>query len=342
MSRTSQSRTPQARTRRIAAPVAGLAALSLGLTACGSSSGGGDDASAYPEDTVEIIVPFAAGGPTDTVARIISEPMSDELGVQVIIQNVEGAGGTIGVGQASTADTDGYTALLHHIGMSTAPSLYTDLNYDPVEDFEPVGLVSDVPMVLVSRSGLGPGSLEELVTYIEENESTITLAHAGVGSASNLCGLLLEDALGVDVQEVPYDGTGPAMADILGGQVDVLCDQTTNTSSQILAGQVDAYAVTTPERVGNLPDVPTTAEAGLPDLEVMVWHGLYLPAETDPDIVEALRGALEVALADEGVAEQLADLGTEPVPAEDVTPDALAARLQEQIDLWAGILEPVN
>lgn len=328
-----------ARTTRRARLVPFAGAVALGVALAGCSSGGGDPA-AYPEDTIEVIVPFAAGGPTDTVARIIAEPMADELGQQVIIQNVEGAGGTVGAGQASQADPDGYTALLHHIGMSTAPSLYDDLNYDPVEDFEPVGLISDVPMTIISRAGLGPTNLEELISYVEENESTVTLAHAGVGSASNLCGLLLEEAMGVDVQEVPYDGTGPAMADILGGQVDFMCDQTTNTSSQILGGEVDAYAVTTPERVEALPDVPTTAEAGLPDLEVSVWHGLYLPAETPTEIVDALQGALETALADESVAEQLADLGTAPVPAEDATPDALATRLDEQIELWSGILTP--
>lgn len=326
------------RTARLAPPAAAALALGIALVGCSSGGGGGGgDAASYPDDTIEIIVPFAAGGPTDTVTRIVAEPMAEELGQQVVVQNVEGAGGTVGAGEASQADPDGYTALLHHIGMSTAPSLYADLNFDPVEDFQPVGLVTEVPMTIISRSGLGPADLDELVEYIEENEGTVTLAHAGVGSASNLCGLLLEDALGVDVQEVPYDGTGPAMTDILGGQVDIMCDQTTNTSSQIQAGDVDVYAVTTPERVASLPDVPTTEESGL-DLEVSVWHGLYLPAETPEEVVEALRGALETALADQGVIDQLADLGTAPVDADQVTPDALGTRLQEQIDLWADVL----
>lgn len=325
-----------ARRARLVPPAA--AALALGLVLAGCSSGSGGDPAAYPEDTIEIIVPFAAGGPTDTVTRIIAEPMGEALGQQVVVQNVEGAGGTVGAGEASQADPDGYTALLHHIGMSTAPSLYPDLNFDPVADFEPVGLVTEVPMTIVSRSGLGPTNLSELVTYIQDNASTITLANAGVGSASNLCGLLIEDALGVDLAEVPYDGTGPAMSDLLGGQVDIMCDQTTNTSSQILAGDIDAYAVTTPERVANLPDVPTVAEEGLSELEVSVWHGLYLPAGTPQEIVTTMQEALLAALADDAVVQQMADLGTAPVAPEDATPEALATRLQEQIDLWADIL----
>lgn len=325
------------RTARLAPPAAAALALGIALVGCSSGGGGGGDAASYPDDTIEIVVPFAAGGPTDTVTRIVAEPMGEELGQQVVVQNVEGAGGTVGAGEASQADPDGYTALLHHIGMSTAPSLYADLNFDPVEDFEPVGLVTEVPMTIISRPGLGPSDMDELVEYIEENEGSVTLAHAGVGSASNLCGLLLEEALGVDVQEVPYDGTGPAMTDILGGQVDVMCDQTTNTASQITSGAVDVYAVTTPERVEVFPDIPTAQEEGV-DLEVSVWHGLYLPAGTPEEIVETLRASLESALADQAVIDALADLGTAPVAADQVTPDALSTRLQEQIDLWAEVL----
>lgn len=327
------TRSPLLRARPAFAGAAALVAVAL----VGCSSGGGEPA-AYPEDTIEIIVPFSAGGPTDTVTRIVAEPMSAELGTQVVVQNVEGAGGTVGAGEAAAADPDGYTALMHHIGMSTAPTLYDDLNYDPIADFKPVGLVTEVPMTIVSRSGLGPTNLEELIAYMEENAATMTLAHAGVGSASNLCGLLIEDALGIDLQEVPYDGAAPAMTDILGGQVDVLCDQTTNTTSQILAGEIDAYAVTTPERIESLPDVPTASEAGLDGFELGIWHGVYLPAETPDEVVETLRAALETALADESVIEQMADLGTAPVPADQVTPEALATRLAEQTELWAGIL----
>ena len=322
--------------RRI--PLTSLACLTLlSLAACG---GGGDaDPAAYPENEITLVVPFAAGGPTDTVTRLIAEPMSEELGQQIVVQNVEGAGGTIAAGQVADEDGDGYQVLIHHIGMSTAPGLYPDLAYDPLEDFKTVGLVTDVPMTIVARSDFEPETLEELLTYVEENADTVTLANAGVGAASQLCGLLIEQAIGVDLTEVPYDGTGPAITDLAGGQVDFMCDQTTNTASQIQAGKIKGYAVTTPERVEALPDLPTTAEAGLPEVEVGVWHGLYVPADTPDEIVEKLTAALAVALADQNVIDKFADLGTTPAAEDQVTPDALTAKLKEQIDLWTPIIE---
>jgi len=322
--------------RRI--PLTSLACLTLlSLAACG---GGGDaDPAAYPENEITLVVPFAAGGPTDTVTRLIAEPMSEELGQQIVVQNVEGAGGTIAAGQVADEDGDGYQVLVHHIGMSTAPGLYPDLAYDPLKDFKTVGLVTDVPMTIVARSDFEPETLEELLTYVEENADTVTLANAGVGAASQLCGLLIEQAIGVDLTEVPYDGTGPAITDLAGGQVDFMCDQTTNTASQIQAGTIKGYAVTTPERVEALPDLPTTAEAGLPEVEVGVWHGLYVPADTPDEIVEKLTAALAVALADQNVIDKFADLGTTPVTEDQITPDAHTAKLQEQIDLWTPIIE---
>lgn len=326
---------PTTTRRAVTRPLALASVLSLSLlvTAC---SEGGDGA--YPEENIEIVVPFAAGGPTDTVTRLVADPMAAELGVQTVVQNVEGAGGTVGAGQVADADPDGYTLLLHHIGMSTAPTLYDDLPFDPVEDFTPIGLVTEVPMTIIARADLEPETIEELFAYLEENSSDVSIATAGVGAASQLCAQLIQQELGIELNEVPYDGTGPAMADLLGGQVDVLCDQTTNTSGQIAAGDVKAYAVTTPERVESLPDLPTTTEAGYDGLEISVWHVLYAPAETPEPAVDALREALTVALEDEAVIEQMAELGTAPVPADQVTTDAAATRLQEQIDLWAGIL----
>ncbi len=322
----------------VAASAASVLCLAVsGCATAGGGGGGGDDAD-FPQDSIEIIVPFAAGGPTDTVTRIVAEPLGEELGVQIVVKNVEGAGGTVAVGEASQADADGYTLLMHHIGMSTAPSLYDDLNYDPVEDFAPIGLVTDVPMSVVSKKGLGPSDMAGLAEYAEENQATMTLANAGQGSASQLCGVLLQDALGVTLQEVPYDGTGPAMTDLLGGQVDLLCDQTTNTTSQILGEEIDVYGVTTPERVEILPDVPTTEEEGYEDIAVTVWHGLYAPAGTPDEVVDRLNEALVVALADESVIEQMQELGTSPVDEADITPAALEERLTEQIDTWAGIL----
>ncbi len=303
------------------------------------SDGGGGDAGGYPDGSITFIVPFAAGGPTDTVTRLIAEPMAAELGVEIVVQNVEGAGGTVAADQVANAEPDGYTVLMHHIGMSTAPTLYPELPYDPLTSFETVGLVTEVPMTFIGSPNFEPETMEELITYVEENLDTVTYANAGVGAASQLCGLLFETATGLDLTEVPYDGTGPAMDDLLGDQVDFMCDQTTNTSEPILGDQVKAYAVTTPERVETLPDVPTTEEAGLGDLQVSVWHGLYVPAETPQEVVDALNAALLVALADETVITRLAELGTAPVPADRATPAAHTEQLESQIELWRPIIE---
>ena len=316
-----------------------LTPLSLLAAACG---GGEADPANFPEDNIEVIVPFAAGGPTDTVTRMIAEPMAEELGVQLVVQNIEGAGGTVAAGEAAQADPDGYTVLMHHIGMSTAPTLYPDLDYDPLEDFKTIGLVTEVPMTVIARKDFEPSTLEELVTYLKENQDTVTYANAGIGSASHLCGGLLQQAMDVKVQEVPYDGTGPAMADLVGGQVDFLCDQTTNTTSQISSGQVKAYAVTTSERVESLPDLPTTEEAGLPDAQVTVWHGLYVPADTPDEIVQKLTSALQTALQDQAVIDKMADLGTAPVPQDQATPAAQTQKLEEQIDAWSEVLSGIT
>ncbi|TYB51811.1 extracellular solute-binding protein [Nonomuraea sp. PA05] len=306
-----------------------------GTTATGGATGGG---SAYPDKNITFVVPFSAGGPTDTVTRMIAEPMAAKLGGKIVVQNVEGAGGTVGAGEVARADPDGYTVLMHHIGMSTAPALYADLGYKPLEDFLTVGLVTEVPMTVVARKDFQPKTLQELVTYVKANAAKVTLANAGIGAASHLCGLLFQTAAGVKLQEVPYEGTGPALTDLVGGQVDFMCDQTTNTSGQITAGEVKAYAVTTPERVKSLPDLPTTTEAGLPQLQVSVWHGLYVPKGTPPDVVAKLTEALKTALADQKVIDQMAKLGTAPVPAEDATPEAHTAKLQEQIGTWGKVI----
>jgi tripartite-type tricarboxylate transporter receptor subunit TctC len=320
----------------------GLVVATLSLAACGGGGGGGgDDAAAegYPDGDITFVVPFSAGGPTDTVTRLIAEPMSQELGASIIVQNVEGAGGTIAAGEVAAANPDGYTVLMHHIGMSTAPSLYADLGYDPLEDFKTIGLVTEVPMTVVARSDFEPETMEELIEYVQDNADSITLANAGIGAASHLCGLLLQEALGVELTEVPYEGTGPALTDLVAGQVDLMCDQTTNTTGQIQAGKIKAYAVTTEEPVESLPDLPTTADAGLPELQVGVWHALYVPAETPDEIVQKLSDALKVALGDENVIKQLGDLGAAPSSEEDATPEAHRQRLEDQIELWRPIIE---
>jgi tripartite-type tricarboxylate transporter receptor subunit TctC len=293
----------------------------------------------YPNKPVTVVVPFTAGGPTDTVARLVSEVMSRELGQQVLVQNVGGAGGTLGAGQVAEAAPDGYTLLIHHIGMSTAPTLYRNLAYDPLTDFTPVGLITAVPMTIVARRDFEPKDLAELVAYVKANGDKVTYANAGIGSASHLCGMLLMEAIGTKMTTVPYQGTGPMMTDLLGGQIDMACDQTTNTTNQILAGQVKAYAVTVPERLATLPDLPTTAEAGLPELDVSVWHGLYGPAGMPGDVVEKLQAALTAALDDPTVVLRFADLGTTPVSAEEATPAALTETLTSQIEAWRPVIQ---
>lgn len=309
-------------------------ALTAGLVSTGAAI-----AQDYPTKPVTVVVPFSAGGPTDTVARLVADVMSRDLGQQVVVQNVGGAGGTLGAGQVATAPNDGYTLLLHHIGMSTAPTLYRSLPFSPETDFAPIGLVTEVPMTIVARKDFEPSTLAELVAYIEANGENVTYANAGIGSASQLCGMLLMDALDTPMTTVPYQGAGPAMTDIIGSQVDMICDQTTNTTSQINAGEVKAYAVTTPERLANFPDLPTTAEGGLDQVAVTVWHGLYAPAGTDPAIVERLEASLQKALADETLISRFAELGTAPVPAADATPEALSDKLLTETQLWRGVIE---
>jgi len=317
-------------------PVALVAAV---FTATAFVAAGPVFAQDYPTGPVTIVVPFAAGGPTDTVTRLVAEPMSKSLGQQIVVQNVGGAGGTLGATQVAKSPPDGYTLLLHHIGMSTAPSLYPDLAFDPVKDFAPIGLVTSVPMTIIARKDFPPNTLQELIAYVKENADTVTYANAGIGAASHLCGMLFMAAIDTELVTVPYQGTGPAMTDLIGGQVDFMCDQTTNTTGQILGGEVKAYAVTSPERLANLPDVPTTAEAGLPDFALGVWHGLYAPAGTPQAALDKLETALQAAVADPTVAERFAELGTAPATAEEATPAALGKLLTEQIALWKPLIE---
>jgi len=293
----------------------------------------------YPSKPITIIVPFAAGGPTDTVARLLGQAMGADLKQTVIVENVAGAGGTVGAGRVARADPDGYTLFLHHIGQSTAPALYRKLPYNAITDFVPIGLVTDVPMTLVARGNFPPKDLKELIAYVKQNKDKVTYANAGLGAASHLCGMLFMSAIDTDLTTVPYGGTGPAMNDILGGKVDFMCDQTTNTTGQIKAGKIKVYAVTTKKRVPSLPDVPTAAEAGLPNFEVAVWHGLYAPKGTPKAIIDRLNAALKVALKDPTLNKRFADLGTEPVPDNQATPEALGAHLKAQIDMWGPIIK---
>ena len=310
------------------------------LTSClvilGASQASADP---YPSKVITVIVPFSAGGPTDTIARLLAQTMGPILKTQVIVENVAGAGGTIGAARVAQAKPDGYTLFVHHIGQSTAPSLYRKLTYDPIRDFEPIGLANDGAMTLVARKDFPAKDLKELIAYVKANKDKVTLANAGVGAASHLCGMLFMSAVQTDLTTIPYKGTGPAMNDLLGGQVDFMCDQTTNTTSQIKAGKIKVYGVTTKKRIGALPEVPTMSEAGLPNFEITVWHAMYAPKGTPKPIIEKLSKALQEALRDPTLKQRFADLGSEPVAQNRATPEALRAQLKSEIDKWGPIIK---
>ena len=309
---------------------AAVAALALG---------GQAQAQAYPTRPITVVVPFAAGGPTDTVARLVAESMSKTLGQQVLVENVGGAGGTLGAARVAKATPDGYTLLLHHIGQATSATLYRKLPYDTKADFMGIGLINEVPMTFVAKADFPPKTLAEMVDYVKANKEKVTYANAGIGAASHLCGMLLMDAIKVQMTTVPYKGTGPAMTDLLGGQVDLMCDQTTNTTNQIKAGKIKAYAVTTKAKVPSLPDLPTADAAGLKGFEVSVWHALYAPKGTPEPVIAKLSDALKTALKDQNVVTRFAELGTEPVAQDRATPQALQAHLAAEIDRWAPVIK---
>lgn len=296
-------------------------------------------AQAFPDRPVTIVVPFAAGGPTDTVGRLIAEAMTRDLGQQVLVENVTGAGGTVGAAQVANAEADGYTLLLYHIGMATSATLYRNLPYDTLNAFEYIGLVTEVPMTLVARPDFEPTSFQELSDYVKANGDDVTLANAGIGAASHLCGMLFMSAIGTQLTTVPYQGTGPAMTDLLGSQVDIMCDQTTNTTNQIQSGAIKAYVTTSAARLAPLPDVPTAREVGLDAFEFGIWHGLYAPKGTPPEVIERLNASLKLALQDPTVVERFGALGTTPSTQDEATPEALKAKLESEIARWKPLIE---
>ncbi len=300
---------------------------------------GGVFAQDYPNKQVVVVVPFAAGGPTDTLARNLGVTLTNTLKQQIIIDNAVGAGGTIGINKVAKAKNDGYTLLLMHIGMSTSPTLYRKLPYDTLNDFEYIGQIADVPMTLIAKTALPPDNLKDLITYIKANKDKLNVGNAGLGAASHLCGLLFMSAIQTNLTTIPYSGTGPAMTALMGGQVDLMCDQTTNTTQQIKSGRVKVYGVTSKTRVPSLQFVPTLQEAGLPKFEVVVWHGLYAPKGTPKPALDKLGAALKVAVQDARFKEKLAELGAQPVPVAKATPESLHAQLKSEIDKWAPVIK---
>jgi tripartite-type tricarboxylate transporter receptor subunit TctC len=309
-----------------------LGALALSLAASCVA------AQSYPTRPVSLVVPFAAGGPTDVAARALATAMEKPLGGQVIVENKVGAGGTLAVGDVARSQPDGYRILIHHIGMATAPALYRKLAFDPLKDFEYIGQVLDVPMTILVKKDLPVSSIRELASYARANKEKITLANAGLGAASHLCGLLFQQAIEVDLVTVPYKGTAPAMADLLGGQVDILCDQTTQTIPQIQGGKVKPLAVTTAKRLDALKELPTAQESGLQGFDLAVWHGIYAPKGTPKAVTEKLTAALQAALRDPAVVKRFADLGAFIVAPEKQTPDGLQQHVRSEIAKWGPVI----
>ncbi|KJK26129.1 ABC transporter substrate-binding protein [Burkholderiaceae bacterium 16] len=315
--------------------------LVMGAVGLGISSGVMAE-NAFPSKPITLVVPFSAGGPTDVVSRALGQAMSKDLGQSVIVENRLGAGGTVAAAYVARAQPDGYTILIHHNGMATAPALYKKLSYDPLKDFAYIGQVADVPMTLLGRKDLPPTTAADLVKYVAQNKDKVSLANAGLGAVSQLCGLLFEEAVHTKMNSIPYQGTGPALTALLGGQVDLLCDQTTSTLSHINANRLKVYGVTTPKRIKALPNTPTLQEGGLKGFEMKVWHGLYAPKGTPPAVTARLTKALQKALQDPMVSKRLDELGAEIVPVDKQTPEGLKTWLKAESDKWQPLLKTMK
>jgi len=297
---------------------------------------------AYPDKPITVIVPFAAGGPTDKVARDLAESMRKHLNNQtIVIDNVGGAGGTLGVNKAAKAPADGYTLLVHHAGLATAPALYRTLPYKTLEDLEYLGMINDVPMTIVGRPSLPANNMAELRTWINANKGKINLANAGLGAASHLCGLLFQQAIAVDMATIPYKGTAPAMTDLMANQVDLMCDQTTNTSGQIESGKIKAFAVTTPKRLTTpaLAKLPTMDESGFKGFNVTIWHGLYAPKGTPKPILDQLNAALKAALKDPEFVKREEALGAVVINDNRVNPAEHKKFVEAEIAKWGPAIK---
>ena len=316
-----------------------LAAVSTGALLASQSAVAQN---AWPTKSISLIVPFAAGGPTDSVARLISVPMGQALGQTVVVENVPGAGGTIASTKVARAAPDGYTIYLHHMGMATAQALYDKLPYDPLTSFEYIGQVADVPMVLLGKKSLPANNFKELEAYIKANGSKVTMANAGPGAVSQLCGLLFQSRLGVRLTNVPYKGTGPALTDLLGGQVDLLCDQTTQTIPYIKDGGVKAYGTTTLKRLPAIPNVPTLDEQGFKGFEVKVWHGMYTPKGVPKPILDKLNAALKKSLNSPDVKKRLEDANIDIVSVNKISDNGLKTHLDAEINKWGPIIRKAN
>jgi tripartite-type tricarboxylate transporter receptor subunit TctC len=313
-----------------------LKSITAGL-ALATSLVTGAFAQGYPVKPITLVVPYAPGGPSDAVARLLSKGMSETLGQQIILENISGAGGTAGAARVAKAQPDGYTILLHHVALAAGASLYNNPGYDTVTAFEPVGLINSGPFVLVSKKDYPAGNLTEILAKMKADGAKVSMAHAGVGSGSHLCGMMLGQALGVNFTFVPYRGTAPALSDLVGGQVEVLCDQTSNAISQIQAKTVKAFGVTAPQPIPQLPELPAFASE-LKGFDLAVWHGIYGPKGMSKEAVDKLNAALQKALADADVQKRFGELGTLLFPADQRSPAALQAKLEKEVKHWATVV----
>ena len=295
-------------------------------------------ARAYPTHPITMVVPYAAGGPTDTIARILTERMRASLGQIVIVENVTGAAGTIGVGRVARAAPDGYTICIGHWGTHVVNGAIYDLPYHVLDDFEPVSLIATNPMIIVARKAVPANTLQELIAWLKANAATATQGTAGLGSGSHVSGVYFQAITGTRFQFVPYRGAGPAMQDLVAGQIDIMIDQAANSLPQVRAGLIKAYAVTDKTRLTAAPDIPTVDEAGVPGLHISTWHALWMPKGTSKDIITRLNGAVVDALADARVRQRLADLGQELPPREEQNPQTLAAFHKAEIEKWWPML----
>ncbi|WP_245974204.1 tripartite tricarboxylate transporter substrate-binding protein [Bosea caraganae] len=314
-------------TRRVA--LAGLLAVGLAGPAMAQN---------FPAKPLTLIVPFAAGGPSDVIARLLADHIGRTLSQQVVVENVAGAGGTAGAKRLASADADGYTLLIHHLALAAAPSLYSNLGYDTLTAFAPVGLVNTGPMVVAGKLALPPVDGKAFFPFAKAQADKLTIAHAGVGSNSHLCAVLMSQALSAKFAQVAYRGTGPAMNDLVSGQVDILCDQSTTAVPQVQGDKIRAYAVTSTGRLDVLPNTPTAREIGT-DLEMTIWHGLYAPKGTPGPVLDKLNGALKAALKDPTVLDRFKAVGTNAFPEAEWTRDAHAKRFGDEVAKWAVSLK---
>jgi tripartite-type tricarboxylate transporter receptor subunit TctC len=292
----------------------------------------------FPNRTLTMMMPYAPGGPGDTITRVFAGAMQKHLGQQIVVENTAGASGTIGTAKVARSKPDGYSLLMIHVSHATNQAMFKNLPYHPVDDFEPIGRATSGPMVIVTRNDFPAKDLNEFVSYVKANAPKISLAHAGVGSASHLCGLMMQSALNVQMNDIPYKGTGPALTDLMGGQVDVLCDQTSGTVPPVKAGKIKAYAAAGKSRLSGLPDVPAITEAGVQGLDINISFGLYAPKGTPKPVLDQLTAALQKSVSDPEVRQRLEAMGISAVTPDQARPEALRAHLKNEMDTLGNLL----